>query len=94
VSRADPSLNNSRRQALLRQGALRRGPDAGREIDRLKERSLDPAAGRLLDRLERSVAPADGVHDLTRRVGDSAQLLFMTGVSRTGGDDATTGIGG
>ena len=85
--RADPSLQAGDERQALRALVRDRGPDAARDVDHLKARSLDGAAEELLARYERGELPAGAVAELTRRVGDHTALVFALELSSLGGDD-------
>ena len=85
----DSGLLAARRRAMLRDLVTERGPDTGRMIDRLKDRS--GAGGEVSERLlwlqEHGGVRNENSADLSRRDGDTGEVFFMLDVSTLGGTD-------
>ena len=75
-------LDDGVRQALHRL-VQRRGPDAGREVDRLKTAAEHGQGDALLAAYEAGATAPDRCVELTAEGG----LRFMVGVSQLGGSD-------
>lgn len=87
--RADIDLDAGRARQKWRELVRDRGPDTGRQVDHLKERSRDGAGERLLQRYEQRTITADRVTALSRLDDDGlgGTTYFMYGVSSYGGSD-------
>lgn len=80
-------LQSERMRVRLARFASRQGPDAGREVDHLKLRSLSPLALAALAAAEAGGLAVPDAGQLTGRDGDGTVAFWLFDLSRFDGAD-------
>jgi hypothetical protein len=82
------SLGGQQTQARIRQAIIERGPDAGRQADHLKMRTLGPGAAEAVRMAEGMGIGTPAAGQITQTDGNGATLLsFVLGASALGSED-------
>lgn len=85
----DPGLDAQQRRNALRDLVQGRGPDAGRRINHLKFRSLDPALQEMIEQTEGFGLMVPDAGMLTGADGTSTVVYFVSDWSQSEGTDVT-----
>lgn len=80
-------LRSARARGALSRFANRHGPDAGREVDHLKLRSLSTAANEALSAAEAGGLAVASAGALTGQTGHDTVVFWLWDASRFDGDD-------